>query len=684
MTNKTSDSPLVPPVAAKHPKSDTIHGDARQDDYFWLREKEKPEVTAYLEAENAYTDNIMAHTKAFQNDLYDEMLARIKETDLSVPYLDRGYYYYHRTEEGKQYEIYCRKKGSIESVEEVTLDLNELAEGKEYMSLGPYTVSDDNQLLAYATDETGFREYTLYIKDLRTGELLPDTIEKVGAVVWAADNRTIFYTTEDHTKRQYRLYRHTLGEPNDTLIYEEKDELFYLFARRARSGEYIFLSAGSHTTTEVWYLRADQPEGTWQTLAERIQDREYDADHREDAFYLRINDTGRNFRLVRTPIHNPAQEHWQEIVPHREEVMLEDVDVFSDHYVLYERRNGLPEIRIVGFENEESHTIPFSEPVYEVFSSINLVWETRKLRYNYQSLVTPNSVLEYDLDTRTSALLKQTEVLGGYDGSGYTSERLSTTVRDGVDVPISLVYKNGFQKNGQAPLLLIGYGSYGWSYPVTFSSLRLSLLDRGVAIGIAHVRGGGEMGKAWHDQGRMMHKMRSFTDFIDCAEVLIAQRYTSPQHLIIEGGSAGGLLMGAVTNMRPALFKAVVSHVPFVDVLNTMLDASLPLTVGEYEEWGNPNIEDDYLYMKQYCPYTNLRAMEYPVMLIKTSLNDSQVMYWEPAKYVAKLRTLKQDGRPLLLVTNMGAGHGGASGRYDHLREIALDYAFMLDQWKIG
>jgi oligopeptidase B len=684
MTNKTSDSPLVPPVAAKHPKSDTIHGDARQDDYFWLREKEKPEVTAYLEAENAYTDNIMAHTKAFQNDLYDEMLARIKETDLSVPYLDRGYYYYHRTEEGKQYEIYCRKKGSIESVEEVTLDLNELAEGKEYMSLGPYTVSDDNQLLAYATDETGFREYTLYIKDLRTGELLPDTIEKVGAVVWAADNRTIFYTTEDHTKRQYRLYRHTLGEPNDTLIYEEKDELFYLFARRARSGEYIFLSAGSHTTTEVWYLRADQPEGTWQTLAERIQDREYDADHREDAFYLRINDTGRNFRLVRTPIHNPAQEHWQEIVPHREEVMLEDVDVFSDHYVLYERRNGLPEIRIVGFENEESHTIPFSEPVYEVFSSINLVWETRKLRYNYQSLVTPNSVLEYNLDTRTSALLKQTEVLGGYDGSGYTSERLSTTVRDGVDVPISLVYKNGFQKNGQAPLLLIGYGSYGWSYPVTFSSLRLSLLDRGVAIGIAHVRGGGEMGKAWHDQGRMMHKMRSFTDFIDCAEVLIAQRYTSPQHLIIEGGSAGGLLMGAVTNMRPDLFKAVVSHVPFVDVLNTMLDASLPLTVGEYEEWGNPNIEDDYLYMKQYCPYTNLRAMEYPVMLIKTSLNDSQVMYWEPAKYVAKLRTLKQDGRPLLLVTNMGAGHGGASGRYDHLREIALDYAFMLDQWKIG
>lgn len=684
MTNKTSDSPLVPPVAAKHPKSDTIHGDARQDDYFWLREKEKPEVTAYLEAENAYTDNIMAHTKAFQNDLYDEMLARIKETDLSVPYLDRGYYYYHRTEEGKQYEIYCRKKGSIESVEEVTLDLNELAEGKEYMSLGPYTVSDDNQLLAYATDETGFREYTLYIKDLRTGELLPDTIEKVGAVVWAADNRTIFYTTEDHTKRQYRLYRHTLGEPNDTLIYEEKDELFYLFARRARSGEYIFLSAGSHTTTEVWYLRADQPEGTWQTLAERIQDREYDADHREDAFYLRINDTGRNFRLVRTPIHNPAQEHWQEIVPHREEVMLEDVDVFSDHYVLYERRNGLPKIRIVGFENEESHTIPFSEPVYEVFSSINLVWETRKLRYNYQSLVTPNSVLEYNLDTRTSALLKQTEVLGGYDGSGYTSERLSTTVRDGVDVPISLVYKNGFQKNGQAPLLLIGYGSYGWSYPVTFSSLRLSLLDRGVAIGIAHVRGGGEMGKAWHDQGRMMHKMRSFTDFIDCAEVLIAQRYTSPQHLIIEGGSAGGLLMGAVTNMRPDLFKAVVSHVPFVDVLNTMLDASLPLTVGEYEEWGNPNIEDDYLYMKQYCPYTNLRAMEYPVMLIKTSLNDSQVMYWEPAKYVAKLRTLKQDGRPLLLVTNMGAGHGGASGRYDHLREIALDYAFMLDQWKIG
>ena len=683
MSTNHTESIVSPPVALKKPMQDTMHGNTRQDNYFWLREKENPEVIAYLEAENAYADHIMGGTKAFQNSLYDEMLARIKETDLSVPYLDRGYYYYHRTEEGKQYEIYCRKKGSLESAEEVTLDLNILAEGKDYMSIGPYTVSDDNRLLAYATDDTGFREYTLNIKDLHTGELLPDAIEKVGAVVWAADNRTIFYTTEDKTKRQYRLYRHTLGQPNDTLIYEEEDELFYVFARRTRSGEYIFLATGSHTTTEVRYLRADQPGGEWQILAGRIQDQEYDVDHRGDAFYLRINDTGRNFRLVRAVIDHPVPENWQEIVPHRDDVMLEDVDVFADHYVLYERRNGLPEIQIVGFDNKESHTLPFSESVYEVFASVNRSWATRKLRYNYQSLITPGSVLEYDLDTRTSTLLKQTEVLGGYDTSAYTSERLSATGRDGVSVPISLVYKNGFEKNGRSPLLLIGYGSYGWPSPVTFSSLRLSLLDRGVAIGIAHIRGGGEMGKAWHDQGRMMKKMNTFTDFIDCAEYLIDQQYTAPQRLIIEGGSAGGLLMGAVTNMRPDLFKSVVSHVPFVDVLNTMLDASLPLTVGEYEEWGNPNIEKDYMYMRQYCPYTNLQAMKYPTILVKTSLNDSQVMYWEPAKYVAKLRTLKQDDHPLLLVTNMGAGHGGASGRYDHLREIALDYAFMLDQWEI-
>jgi len=670
----------APPLAAKQPKTTTIHGDTRQDDYFWLREKTDPEVAKYLEAENTFADQVLASTKPLQEALYKELLGRIKQTDLTVPYREGGYFYYSRTEEGKQYPIYCRKQGSLEAAEQITVDLNKLSEGQKFMALGAYTVSDGGDLLAYSTDSTGFREYTLRIKNLRTGELLPDRIEKTGSVVWAEDNETLFYTTEDHAKRPYRLYRHTLGASSDELVYEEKDELFRIFAWRTRSKNYVLLYSGSQTTTEMRYLPANQPTGEWKIIEPRRQDIEYDADHHGDRFYVRVNDTGRNFRLVSAPVSDPGTKNWKEIIPHRPEVMLEGIDFFANHYVLYERAKGLPEIRLTDLRTGKAHNIAFPEPTYAVFASTNREWNTSMFRYNYQSLVTPSSIYDYDMDSRKSTLLKQTEVLGGYDPAGYKSERLYAKAQDGTQIPISIVYSKNLKRNGRTPMLLNGYGSYGSSYSVGFSSNRLSLLDRGFAIAIAHIRGGGEMGKPWHDHGRMMNKMNTFTDFIASAEFLIDQKYTSKDRLIIEGGSAGGLLMGAVTNLRPDLFKAVISHVPFVDVINTMLDASLPLTVTEYEEWGNPNKKAEYDYLKQYCPYTNLAAKQYPSLLVKTSFNDSQVMYWEPAKYVAKMRSLKTDKNPLLLVTNMGAGHGGASGRYDRLREIALDYAFMLQQ----
>jgi oligopeptidase B len=674
---------INPPMAEKKPHLNTIHGESRQDDYFWLREKTNPEVAKYLEAENAYAEQMLASTKTLQEALYQEMLGRIKETDLSVPYREGDYFYYTKTEQGKQYPIHCRKQGSLEAAEEVTLDLNKLAEGKKFMALGAYTVSVDGNLLAYSIDSTGFRVYDLYVRDLRTGELLPDEAKDVGSVVWATDNKTLFYTTKDHAKRPHRLFRHTLGDSTDALLYEEKDELFRLFAGRSRSKAYIFMYCNSLTTTEVRYLEADNPSSQWKIVAPRKHNREYEVDHHGDLFYIRVNDKGRNFRLVSAPVNNPKQKNWKEIIPHRQEVMLEGMDFFANHYALYERRNGLPEMRISEISSGASHRLAFPEPVYAAFPSTNVEWETTALRYSYQSLVTPNSVFDYDMNTRKSTLLKQTEVLGGYDPGRYTSERLYAMAKDGMAIPVSLVYKKGLKRDGRAPMLLTGYGSYGFPYPVTFSSNRLSLLDRGFVVAIAHIRGGGEMGKAWHDQGRMTNKMNTFFDFIAAAEFLIEQKYTSKDRLIIEGGSAGGLLMGAVTNLRPDLFKAVISHVPFVDVISTMLDASLPLTVQEYEEWGNPNKKKEYNYIKQYCPYTNLAAQSYPVMLVKTSFNDSQVMYWEPAKYVAKMRSLKTDKNPLLFVTNMGAGHGGSSGRYDRLREIALDYAFMLEQMGI-
>ena len=671
------------PLAERRPHVDTVWGDVRSDDYFWLRHKPDPAVRGYLEAENAYADQVLAPLAGLRDTLYREMLGRIKQTDLSVPYRERGYFYYSRTVEGQQYSIYCRKRGSLDAPEEILLDLNQLAEGRSFISLGAYQVSDDNNLLAYSLDTTGYRQYALFVKDLRTGQVLPDRAWPVTSVAWAADNRTLFYGVEDTvSKRSYRLYRHVLGGSNDVLVHEEHDERFRVSAGRSRSRSWMIMNVGSLTTSEVRVLRADQPSGEWRLIAPRRQDHEYYLDHRGDRFWIMTNDRGRNFRLVNAPVANPAEASWTEVVAHDPAVMIEDFDLFADHLVLATRRDGLNRLRITNLRSNATHEIDFPEPVYSAFASTNREFQTGTFRYSYQSFVTPSSVYDYDMETRRATLLKQNEVLGGYDPSQYTSERVYATADDGTRIPVSLVYRRGLARNGRAPMLLTAYGSYGSPSSVGFSSNRLSLLDRGVVFALAHIRGGGELGKAWHDDGRMLRKMNTFTDFIDVAEHLIAERYTSAQRLAIQGGSAGGLLMGAVVNMRPELFRAVVSNVPFVDVINTMMDSTLPLTVGEFEEWGNPRLEDQYRYMMRYSPYDNLGRRGYPAMLVTTSFNDSQVMYHEPAKYVARLRALRTDNNPLAFAINMGAGHGGASGRYDRLREVARDYGFML--WQIG
>jgi oligopeptidase B len=678
-----------PPVAARRHTERTVHGHTLVDDYAWLREKENPEVTAYLEAENAWCSTVMAGTEDLQKQLYDEMLSHIKETDVSVPFRDRQYWYYSRTEQGQQYEIFCRKRGTAEAPEgeeEILLDVNELAEHESFMALGTMVVSDDGQLLAYSCDNRGFRQYKLYVKDLRTGEVMPERVDRVGSVVWAADNRTLFYTVEDEEqKRQFQCYRHVLGAPieQDELVYEEKDERFNIGAGRTRDDKYIILESASHTTTEEQFLPANEPRGEWRLIEPRRDDIEYYADHRNGQLYLRVNDTGRNFRLVKAPVDAPGRENWTELIPHRAEAMLEEVDLFAGHAMVWERRQGLQHVRAVPFaglgpQMTPGREIEFPEPVYSIHPHANRVYETQKYRYAYQSLVTPASVFEYDVATGESKLLKQVEVPGGFDRTLYESERIFAKAADGAEVPVSLVWRRDKREAGKNPLWVYGYGSYGYSLPVGFSGNRLSLLDRGFVLAYAHVRGGGEMGKAWHDAGRLMNKWNTFTDFVAVTEHLVAQGYGAPGRVAAEGGSAGGLLMGAIANLRPDLYRAIVAHVPFVDVMNTMLDPTLPLTVPEYEEWGDPNEKAAFEYMLSYSPYDNLEAKEYPAMLVKTSLHDSQVMYWEPAKYVAKMRTLRTDGRHLVLHTNLTAGHGGASGRYDYLKEMALDYAFLL------
>jgi oligopeptidase B len=688
MTDSTT-----PPQARREPTPTTLHGQTLEDDYRWLREKSSPETLSYLEAENAYTDAMMKATEPLQKKLYEEMLSHIKETDVSVPYRDRGWFYYVRTVEGSQYPIHCRRLATGAKFDEsqpevVLLDVNKLAEGQAFMALGTMAVSPDGWKLAYSTDNTGFRQYTMHVRDLRTGEDLPDTAERTGSIAWASDSHTLFYTTEDEvTKRHDHLFRHRLGDAvaDDAVIYEEKDERFNLGVGKTRDGKYLLMEAGSHTTNECSYLDATTPGGMFLVIAPRVDEQEYHVEHRDGLFYIRTNDVGKNFRVVTAAVDGGGRESWTELIAEDRDAPLEDFDLFATFCVSSRRRLGLPTLTVTRIGTDEGlgegREIAFPEPVYSAGGHANPEFETEAFRYSYQSLVSPASVYEYDVNDGTSTLLKQQEVPGGFDSSRYASERVWVEAADGVRVPVSVVYRrDSFKRDANNPLYLYGYGSYGYPLPIGFSVSRLSLLDRGVVVAYAHIRGGGEMGDLWHDAGKMMVKRNTFSDFIAAAEQLVAKGYGAKGRVAIEGGSAGGLLMGAVVNDRPDLFGVVLSHVPFVDVMNTMLDASLPLTVAEYEEWGNPNEAAAFAYMRSYSPYDNLKAGAYPAMLVKTSLNDSQVMYWEPAKYVAKLRTLKTNETPLLLHINMDAGHGGASGRYDYLKEIAFDYAFLLTQ----
>ncbi len=664
-----------PPVARVEPRVHTLHGETRIDGYFWLRDRSDPEVIAYLEAENRYTGAVMQHTEALQEQLYQEMRGRIKETDLSVPERVDDSFYYTRTEAGGQYPIFCRRRGSLDAPEEVLLDQNPLAADHAYFKIGVSEVSPDHRLLAYSVDTSGAEDFTLYIKDLTTGHLLAESIGNTSVgVTWANDSRTLFYTLLDHARRPCRLYRHTVGASptTDVLVYFEPDESFFLDINRTRSRRYLLLDITSHSTSEVRFLNADEPEGVFRVVQPRESGVEYSVEHHDERFFITTNDSAPNFRLVQAPVASPSKANWSPVLPYRPEIKLDETDAFRSHLVVYERQAGLRQIRVIDLASGEEHLVAFPEPVYTLRAHENPEFETPLLRFAYTSLVTPSSVVEYDMGERFWMVRKQTEVRGGYDPALYRSERVFATAADGQQVPISLVYRAPLRLDGERPLLLNGYGAYGLSYDPSFSSNTLSLLDRGFVVAIAHVRGGEEMGRSWYDGGKLLNKRSTFTDFITSAEHLVAAGYTSSGRLVINGGSAGGLLMGAVTNLRPDLFRVVLADVPFVDVVNTMLDASLPLTVIEYDEWGNPNEQAAYEYIRSYSPYDNIEAKDYPHMLVTAGLNDPRVAYWEPAKWTARLRAAKTNGNRLLLRTNMGAGHGGASGRFDFLREIAV------------
>jgi oligopeptidase B len=686
LTPELGDEP-VPPVARREPRVQTVHGETRIDDYFWLRDRGDPEVNAYLEAENRYTRAMMRHAEPLQERLYQEMRSRIKETDLSVPERLDEYFYYTRTEAGGQYPIFCRKRGGLDAREEILLDQNPLAAGHPYFRVGVTEVSPDHRLLAYSADTSGGEEYTLFIKDLVTGDLLAESVPRTSlGVAWANDSRNLFYTVLDQARRPYRVHRHVVGTSpsTDALVYHESDESFFLEVSHTRSRRCILLDISSHCTSEVRFLSADHPEEPFRLVQPRQAGVEYSVSHHGERFFITTNDAAPNFRLVEAPVLNPSKENWSPVLPYRPEVKLDATDTFRSHLVVYEREAGLRQIRVLDLISRQEHRIAFPEPVYTVRAQGNREFNTTLLRFAYTSLVTPSSVIEYDLAERTWMVRKQTEVLGGYDPSLYRSERLFAMAPDGVQVPISLVYRAPLHSAAGRPLLLNGYGAYGLSYDPVFSSNALSLLDRGFVVAIAHVRGGEELGRPWYEGGRLLTKRNSFTDFIAAAEHLLAAGYTTREQLAIGGGSAGGLLIGAVTNLRRELFRVALAEVPFVDVVNTMLDATLPLTVIEYDEWGNPNNPEAYAYIRSYSPYDNIEAGAYPHMLITGGLNDPRVAYWEPAKYTAKLRARKTDGNRLLLRTNMGAGHAGASGRYDNLREVAFKYAFLLDVLGMG
>ena len=672
-----------PPVAKKVHAEKAINGSVLVDDYGWLRERNSPEVHQYLEAENSYAEAATASEKPLADKLYQETLAHIKQTDETVPYHKNGYWYYRRTIEGKQYPVLCRKKGSLDAPEEVMLDGNEMAKGEKFMSLGSAEVSDDSNLLAYTTDNVGFRQYKLHVKDLRTGTILPDTAERVDSLAWAADNKTLLYSTEDATtKRSDLVHRHVLGTDtaSDPVVWNEKDERFDTGVARTRDGKYLLLQSESHITSEWKFVPANTPDAAWTVVEPRKENVRYSVDEGNGLFYLTVNDTDPANRLVTVPIESLGKAHWTELMAARHEVPIENVDVFNNFYVVSTRTKGLDVLSVFEGKTPASHDIAFPEPAYEASSAINPEFDTGTFRYGYQSPVTPPSTFAYDVKTRESKLLKEQEV-PGYDKSRYVVERLWLPARDGVAVPTTVLYRKDLFRKGQNPLYVYGYGSYGITIDDDFTVSRLPLLDRGVVTAVAHIRGGGELGEAWHDAGKMMTKRNTFTDFIDSTQGLLKNGYGKPGDVGIEGASAGGLLMGAVTNMAPqGLFKVVLCEVPFVDVMNTMLDASLPLTVGEYEEWGNPNGKAAFDYMRTYSPYDNVEAKKYPAILVQTSFDDSQVMYWEPSKYVAKLRALKTDHEPLVFFINMHGGHGGSSGRYDRVKESDRRYAFMLTE----
>lgn len=655
-----------------------IHGTSLQDSYYWMKERSNPEVLRYLEEENAYTDMMMADTKPLQNKLYDEILSRIKETDLSVPVKIGNYFYYTRTEKGKQYAIHCRKKETLKASEEIFLDQNELAKGLEYFRLGVCKLSPDHAKLAYSVDSNGAEMYTVYVKDLVSGKLLDDKIPNTCPnLEWAADNRTFFYTVLDEAKRPYKLFRHELGVSQDTLVHHEKDEGFFLSIYKTKDRKYLMLDLSSKITSEVHYLEASHPTGAFRVLQPRQPRMEYSAEHFDGLFLIVTNDGARNFKLVEAPVAAPAKNSWKEIIPARPDVKIEGLSIFENHWVIYEREKGLTHIRIMNPKTRESYMIDFPEPVYTADAGSNPDYHSKILRFEYASLVTPSSVFDFDMDTRKRELKKQQEVLGGYDPSQYQCERIWAPSLDGTPVPISLVYKKGMIRNGANPCFLYGYGSYGISIDPGFSSTRLSLIDRGFVYAIAHIRGGGDLGRPWYEDGKFLTKKNTFFDFVAAAEFLIREKWTCPEKLVIEGGSAGGMLMGAVTNMRPELFYAVIAKVPFVDVVQTMLDETLPLTVTEYDEWGNPQDKVYFDYMLSYSPYDNVQKSRYPHMLITGGLNDPRVQYWEPAKWAARLRDYNTGSRPILLKMEMGSGHSGPSGRYEYIKEIAFDYAFI-------
>lgn len=673
-----------PPVAEKIPKELTIHGDTRVDDYYWLNERDNPQVIEYLTAENAYKDAVMKHTESFQKKLYDEIIGRIKKTDMSVPSKESGYYYYSRYEEEGEYPIYCRRKGTMEAEEEILLNVNEMAEGHAYYSVAGYSVSSNNNLIAFGVDMVSRRKYTIHFKNLKTGEILPDKIPVTsGRAAWANDNKTVFYTLKDEeTLRSYKIMKRVLGtDPSsDKEVFEENDVTFSSYVYKTKSKKYLIIGSGSTLSDEYRFLDADNPDGKFKIIQVREKDLLYDVAHYKDKFYIRTNYKAKNFRLMATPVNRTTKGNWKELIPHRDDVLLQGFEVFKDFLVVNERINGLPNLRIMRWDKKTEHYLDFGEETYSAYISYNPEFDTDVLRYEYSSMTTPNSVFDYNMNTKEKTLLKQQEVVGDFDSNNYHAERLYAPARDGTKVPISLVYRKGLEKNGDNPLLLYGYGSYGSTMNASFSSVRLSLLDRGFVYAIAHIRGGQEMGRYWYEEGKLLKKKNTFTDFIDCAEHLIAEKFTNPDMLFAQGGSAGGLLMGAIVNMRPDLFKGVIAAVPFVDVITTMLDTNIPLTTGEFDEWGDPNKKEYYDYMLSYSPYDNVEAKDYPVMLVTTGLHDSQVQYFEPAKWVAKLRALKTDNNILLLDTDMESGHGGASGRFRRYNRTALQYAFVLDQ----